>query len=104
MQSLLLGALVLLMKVVPVYLRPYLPPCSCDAEREMSICAMCVLVILPKHLTSKCPVGTSCRSHHFAIYLRSTSLLFRSFQYPQCVFFCFVMVYLPLSVTPCSDH
>ena len=79
MQSLLRGALVLLTKVGPVNLRPYLVEKSdCDVclfvhalyERYQS--ARCDRGILPKHLTSRCLVGTSYWSHNFAVCPRST--------------------------------
>ena len=75
--------------MVPVHCRSYLLPCLCDAEvfeRFRSIWVMCVLVILPKHLTNKCPVSElpvevgiispsiSDRRHFF--------FDFRSFQFP----------------------
>ena len=99
MRSLLLGTLVFLMEVVPVYLRQLpVDKSYCDiclavhgtlCERYQSV--RCGRGILQKHLTNRYLVGTFCRSHHFSICPRSTNK------------FCCSFSYLVVHLLPCGD-
>ena len=88
-QSLLLGTLVLLIKVVLVNLRQhFVDKADCDvcffvlvALYERCQFVQCGPGISPKHLTDQWRVETPCRSRHFAIHPRLTYHFFCSFSY-----------------------
>ena len=89
MQSLLLGALALLTKAVPDYLRQHFVD-KVDCGIYFFVLAalygryqfgQCGPGISPEHLTSQWRVETSCRSRHFAIYPTLMYKLFSSFSY-----------------------
>ena len=80
LRSLLLGTLVFVIKVVPVYLRQHVAnkvDCGVYLFVLAALCGRCQFVqygpsISPKHPTNHGPVGTPCRSRLFAICPRST--------------------------------